>query len=400
VSPSVLIAGGATLCLSFVLTLLIKQKARVIGLIDVPNERSSHAVPTPRGGGLAIVIASLVALSILAAAGSIPLRLFLALAPGGAAVAAVGFIDDRRPLSARIRLFVHFMAAGWAVLCIGPIDLFDIERGSPFLQGLIYVLSTVGIVWFLNMYNFMDGIDGIAGSQAVFMSLGTVVLGLFSLGIAYTAATAVVIGAAALGFLLWNWPPAKIFLGDVGSGYLGFAFAVIGLASGIHDPASPWTLLILAGVFAVDATFTVVRRFLRGERVTQPHRTHGFQLLARKMGHQRATMSIALVNLLWLLPCAFASALWPQNVAWILPLALSPLVLGAFAIGAGRAETLADIETAPEPETSPAVIIPFPPMDVHRRPQPTIEHDYYSTGTTHRHPTTIAAVERSASDTG
>ena len=397
-SPPVLIAGGVTLCLSFLLTLLIKRKARSIGLIDVPNERSSHAVPTPRGGGLAIVIASLLTLGVLAAAGVIPLRLFLALAPGGAAVAAVGFIDDRRGLSARIRLFVHFMAAGWAVLCIGPAHLFDIERGSPILQGVIYGLSTVGIVWFLNMYNFMDGIDGIAGSQAVFMALGTVVLGLFSLGIAYTAATAAVIGAAALGFLLWNWPPAKIFLGDVGSGYLGFVFAVIGLASGIHDPASPWTLLILAGVFAVDATFTVVRRFLRGEQVTQPHRTHGFQRLAQTMGHQKVTLSIALVNLLWLLPCALATALRPQYAEWIVPLALGPLVLGAFAIGAGRPETQAETETLPDTDMVPAVVIPFRAAAPKRRAVAATD-EYRGAGVNQYYPSSLDIPERSANET-
>jgi Fuc2NAc and GlcNAc transferase len=232
------------------------------------------------------------------------------------------------------------------------------------------------------------------------MALGTVVLGLFSLGIAYTAATAAVIGAAALGFLLWNWPPAKIFLGDVGSGYLGFAFAVIGLASGIHDPASPWTLLILAGVFAVDATFTVVRRFLRGEQVTQPHRTHGFQLLAQKMGHQKVTLSIALVNLVWLLPCALASALWPQYAEWIVPLALGPLVLGAFAIGAGRPETQAETETLPDTDTSPAVVIPFRPTAIYNRRTPALERDYHASSGTHRYPPPTATVERSANDAG
>ena len=398
-SPPILIAGGATLCLSFLLTLLIKHKASALGLIDVPNERSSHEIPTPRGGGVAIVISSLLALGALAAAGLIPLRLFLALAPGGAAVAAVGFIDDRRGLSARIRLFVHFMAAGWAVLCIGPVNLFDIERGSPILEGVIYGLSTVGIVWFLNMYNFMDGIDGIAGSQAVFMALGTVVLGLFSLGIAYTAPTAAVIGAAALGFLLWNWPPAKIFLGDVGSGYLGFVFAVIGLASGVHDPSSPWTLLILAGVFAVDATFTVVRRFLRGDRVTQPHRSHGFQLLAQKMGHQKVTLSIALVNLMWLLPCALASALWPQHVAWIVPLALGPLVIGAFIIGAGRPEPLP--EAQPDADTPPAVVIPFRLAAPKRRAVATLAaHEYHSARVAHSHSSSTAIEELSVNDNG
>ena len=389
------IIGVATFVVSYALTYLLKGTAKHIGLIDVPNERSSHAVPTPRGGGLAIVVSSLLALSVLAGSGFVPARLFLALVPSGAAVAVVGFVDDRWTLSARIRLLVHFMAAGWAVLWIKPVDLFAFERGAPLLEGLVYVLSTLGIVWFLNMYNFMDGIDGIAGTQAVFMSLGTVVLSVFSVGITYAVAPAIVIGAASLGFLLWNWPPAKIFLGDIGSGYLGFVFAVIGLASGIHDPVAPWTLLILAGVFAVDATFTVIRRFLRGERITQPHRTHGFQLLAKKLGHRKVTSSIALVNLLWLLPCALATAVWPQSVDWTLPLALSPLIIGAFAIGAGsRAETVAMAEAAPEKESPNAVIIPFRSAPAHIGRTPILHHAIRN----HHFPNSEATIERRATD--
>lgn len=365
------VAGLATFCASLLLTMLIKRMAGPLGLIDVPNERSSHAVPTPRGGGLAIVVSSIAAMALLAVAGLIPVRLFLAIAPGGVAVAVIGFIDDRRPLSARIRLFVHFVAAAWAVLCIRPAELFQAERGSPALECLVYGLSTIGIVWFLNMYNFMDGIDGIAGSQAVFMCLGTAVLGVYSLGVAYASATAVVIGAATLAFLFWNWPPAKIFMGDVGSGYLGFVFAVMGLASGIHDPTSPWTLLILAGVFAIDATSTLLRRFVRGERVTAPHRTHAFQLLAQRIGHRRVTLAIALVNMVWLLPCALASALWPEYVGWILPVAASPLVVGALAIGAGQPEP------SPGAVAPPAVVIRFPRRAVFARRTAPLAHAYH-----------------------
>lgn len=390
----ILVGGAATFYSSFLLTSLIKHKAWSMGLIDVPNERSSHALPTPRGGGLAIVVASITVLTVLVAGGIIPVRLFLAIVPGGIAVAAIGFLDDRKPLSARIRLFVHFMAAGWAVLCIGPANLFAFERGSPALEALVWGLATVGIVWFLNMYNFMDGIDGIAGAQAVFMCLGTALLGIFSVGIAYTAATAVVIGAAALGFLIWNWAPAKIFMGDVGSGYLGFVFSVMGLAAGIHEPTSPWTLLILAGVFAVDATFTVLRRFLRGEPVTQPHRTHGFQLLASRMGHRKVTLIIALVNIAWLLPCAFASAIWPQYVGWLLPMALAPLVLGAFAIGSGRPEAL------PAMRSPPAVILPFPPAAPLKRRATAPAHEYHASRVNQHYSAPAAVVERSANESG
>jgi Fuc2NAc and GlcNAc transferase len=364
------VAVGA-LSASFLLTLVIKRAAKGMGLIDVPNERSSHALPMPRGGGVAIAIASLAAMGFLCLVGIMPVHLFLAIAPGGAAVAAVGLIDDIKPLTARVRLFVHFMAAAWAVVCIGPVGFFDHFAPDPALRWLGYAISTVAIVWFLNMYNFMDGIDGIAASQAVFMCAGMALLGLFSTGIAYIAAAAVVLGAASCGFLLWNWPPAKIFMGDVGSGYLGFAFAVLGLASGAHSVFGPWSCLILAGVFAVDATFTVVRRFARGELVTEAHRTHAFQLLARTMGHRNVTLSVGLVNLAWVFPCALASVMWPQDAMWMTALALGPLVLCAFMIGAGRPEGV------PATQEASAVVIQFPPVATLKRRTSAVAQHYH-----------------------
>jgi glycosyltransferase WbpL len=365
------VAGGA-LSASFLLTVMIRHCAKGMGLIDVPNERSSHDLPMPRGGGIAIAGASLAAMAVLTALGVMPAHLFLAIAPGGIAVAAVGLIDDIKPLSARVRLFVHFMAAAWAVVCIGPVGFFDhYAAGAPQLRWLGYAVSTVGIVWFLNMYNFMDGIDGIAASQAVFMSAGMALLGLFSGGIAYIAAAAVVLGAASFGFLLWNWPPAKIFMGDVGSGYLGFAFAVLGLASGAHSVFGPWSCIILAGVFAVDATFTVVRRFARRELVTEAHRTHAFQLLAQQMGHRNVTLSVGLVNLTWVLPCALASVLWPQEAMWMTALALGPLVLCASVIGAGRPEVV------PATQELSAVVIQFPRPGELKRRAAAVAQEYY-----------------------
>jgi Fuc2NAc and GlcNAc transferase len=346
--------AAAALIASYLLTLAIRRAASRLGLIDVPNERSSHAIPTATGGGLAIAVSSTLALGFLAALGIIPGRLFLGLVPAGAAVAAVGFIDDRKSLPARIRLLVHFIAAAWAVVCVGPVHVFSVGSDKYGLTWLDDAISTIGIAWFLNMFNFMDGIDAIAASEAVFLCAGTSLLALFSVAISYIAGSAVVIGAASAGFLVWNWPPAKTFMGDVGSGYLGFAFAVLGVASGAHYGSAPLcSCIILAGVFVVDSTFTLVRRFMRGERVTEAHRTHAFQLLAQRVGHGKVTLTVALINLAWLLPCALASVLMPQDALWIAVLALSPLVVCAFAIGAGQPQAL------PVAPASPGVVIQF-----------------------------------------
>lgn len=387
-------AAGA-LAVSFLLTLGIRRAAGGLGLIDVPNERSSHARPTPKGGGVAIAISSLAAMGLLSVLGIMPAHLFLAIAPGGAAVAAVGLIDDITPLTARVRLLIHFMAAAWAVICIGPVGFFHhFAPETAELRWLEYAISTVGVVWFLNMYNFMDGIDGIATSQAIFMCAGVALLALFSTGIAYIAAAAIVIGAACCGFLLWNWPPAKIFMGDVGSGYLGFVFAVLGLATGahVHSGFGVWSCLILGGVFAVDATFTVVRRFLRGEQVTQAHRTHAFQLLTQKMGHRNVTLSIALVNFAWLLPCSLASVLRPQDALWIATLSLCPLVLGALMINAGRPESE---QEALEPS---AVVIQFPPPLYHELRKSFVASEYH--GIARHNVSSSKFSDRTLSDTG
>lgn len=387
--------AATALVASFVLTLVIKRAAGGLGLIDVPNERSSHAVPTPTGGGLAIVISATAALGLLAAAGIIPTRLFLALGPGGAAVGLVGFIDDRKSLSARIRLFVHFTAAAWAVVCIGPVDIFRIGGVPAGLAWLSYAISTVGIVWFLNMFNFMDGIDAIASSEAIFLCAGASFLALYSAGVSSIAASAAVIGATSTGFLIWNWPPAKTFMGDAGSGYLGFVFAVMGIASSAHGGAALCSCLILAGVFVVDSTYTLIRRFTRGERVTEPHRTHAFQLLAQRMGHRSVTLSAALVNVAWLLPCGLASVLWPRDAMWITAVAYCPLILGAIAIGAGRPETPELVPITFEPS---AVVLQFSSPAAFKRRTSAVAQEYHVMS--NRQYSSPDLSDRSASDVG
>jgi len=207
------------------------------------------------------------------------------------------------------------------------------------LSWIGYVLAVLSIVWTLNLFNFMDGIDGIAASEAVFICGSAWMLSLLPAGAAGSVgALALIFCAACLGFLVWNWPPARIFMGDVGSGYLGFVIAVLAIAADHDDPAAPWPWLILGGVFFVDASVTLVHRALRGERVYEAHRTHAYQWLARRWGHRRVTVSVGLVNVLWLLPCAAFATLHPARAIWVLIVAFVPLIGIAVAAGAGRAE--------------------------------------------------------------
>jgi Fuc2NAc and GlcNAc transferase len=329
----------ATLVVSVGLTGLMRKLALALGMIDVPNERSSHKAPTPRGGGVSIVGTATAALMVLNILGALRIELLLALIGGGVAVAMVGLLDDRHRLPAGTRLAVHLGAAIWALIFLGGLPPLRIGEQVINFGWFGYVLGVLGIVWLINLFNFMDGIDGLAGSEAVFVASAGALLATVTPISTDVAAAGFAFAAACCGFLYWNWPPAKIFMGDVGSGYLGYVIAVLALASTRDNPISLWVWLILGGVFFVDATVTLVRRGVRGDRVHQAHRSHAYQWLARRWGsHRRVTVAVSMVNVIWLLPCAFLATLHPDRAVAIVVVALVPLVALAIAAGSGRRE--------------------------------------------------------------
>ena len=254
-------------------------------VLDHPNARSSHARPTPRGGGLGLLIAVGLALGLLTV--PLPRAMWVALA-GVACVAGVGWWDDHGGLSVRLRLAVHVIAG----LLMIPLVLLGYS-GAPWLLALLaagWVLITVSSI---NVVNFIDGIDGMIGAQALVFGASCWWLGA-SAGASASAGVGAALAGAALGFLVWNWAPARIFLGDVGSGALGVLFVAAGLllaAEGGLDPVL--ALLPLAPIF-LDATVTLVRRARRGERLTESHRSHLYQRLANGgWGHARVSLLYA-----------------------------------------------------------------------------------------------------------
>ena len=267
---------------SALITGIVRAYAVRSSLLDVPNERSLHAAPTPRGGGVAIVLVMLTGIAGLAALRALPAPLAWTLGVGGGMVAAIGWLDDRRGVSAPVRALVHALAAAWALAWIwGEL--------TP-----MAILGALGIVWAINLYNFMDGIDGLAAGEAVC----TGVIGgglLLAAGDASLALVAFLLAAAAAGFLGWNWAPARIFMGDVGSGFLGYTFGTLALLS--HRAGSvPLTLwLLVMGVFLFDATLTLVRRMLRGERWYEAHRSHAYQRLVRAGSSHAAVTRLAML---------------------------------------------------------------------------------------------------------
>jgi Fuc2NAc and GlcNAc transferase len=327
----------SVLLVAALITRVARKFALLHGVIDVPNERSSHLTPTPRGGGVSIVVAATTGLIALTWLGAMRTPLLLAVGGGGLAVAIVGFLDDRRRLSVGIRFAIHLAAALWALSWLGGLPPLRVGAQIVTLGWSGYVLGMLAIVWVLNLFNFMDGIDGLAAVQGVFVTWGGALLAIVAGVHGEVAGAALVLGAACCGFVRWNWPPAKIFMGDVGSGYLGYVIAVLALAATRENPVALWAWLTLGGVFFVDATVTLLRRLLRGERVYEAHRSHAYQWLARRWrSHAKVTGTVLTVNVLWLLPCAVFATRRPGFAAATALFALAPLVLLAIAVSGRR----------------------------------------------------------------
>jgi Fuc2NAc and GlcNAc transferase len=319
--------------LSALLTGAVRRFLLTRNQLAIPNERSSHAVPTPQGGGIAIVAASAIAVATLAALRTVPHDVLIALVGGSLVVAVVGFADDRYDVSAKVRFAVHCAAALWALIWLGGLPSLPVGEGSYSLGIAGYFVGVLGIVWSLNLFNFMDGIDGIAASEAVFVALAGAFLSMYLDVSGSVSAIALILGGACAGFLIWNWPPAKIFMGDVGSGYIGYLIALMALVAARDNHVAWLVWLVLGGVFFVDATTTLVRRFVGRERLFEAHRSHAYQRLAIRWGHRAVTVSVLLVNVFWLLPCAWLVASFPSEAPWIAAVALAPLVVVAIRVG-------------------------------------------------------------------
>lgn len=322
-------------------TELIRRRALHLGHLDVPGARSSHSVATPRGGGAAIVAAFMLGLIALAGLDAIERPVLIALLGGGLAIAAIGYADDRYTLRPGMRILVHFGAALWALYWLGGMPALTVGDHVISFGAAGYVLGAVAIVWVLNLFNFMDGIDGIAASEAIFMTAAIVTLILLS-GAWHTrevAGPTLLLGAACCGFLVWNWPPAKIFMGDVGSGFLGYVIAVLALVDARQNSVATFTWLVLGSIFFSDATVTLVRRLRRGERAHEAHRSHAYQHLARLwQSHRRVTLAALLVNLVWLLPWAAVTVFYPGWAGIALLAGLVPVTVAVILAGAGLPE--------------------------------------------------------------
>lgn len=323
-----------------VVTSWLTNRVRTVALhsklLDIPNERSSHEVPIPRIGGLSIVVVVLSGVLTYALLIPQPVSWYWMLFVSGSMIVMIGLIEDLFGVRKRFRLLTHILAGLVIVLYIGSkIDI--VFPKSIELTGIpAMLLITLYVVWNINSYNFMDGIDGLAGGQAVFVGLaaGTIafVNGNTALGIVY-----LLIAAAALGYLRWNWHPAKTFMGDLCSGFLGVTFAVTSLWGKLSESVPLTAFLILMAVFYTDSSWTTFRRLLAGENITLAHRDFAFHHAVRAgHSHSKVTMSILAVNLFWLTPLAALAVILGDNRSiLVLLIAYIPVFAGVLYWKAG-----------------------------------------------------------------
>ncbi len=296
---------------SLTLTGLLRHWLSSRQILDRPNERSAHTTPTPRGGGIAILAVLLPAWALIEPA-------LWPLLGAGVILGAVGWWDDLKGLAPWPRLIVQGLAVGLGLWQLGPVT-----------QGLLpapldLALAGIAWLWFVNLFNFMDGIDGIAGVEAVSIGLGLAVIGLWFANFGDLAALAIALVGAALGFLYWNWHPAKLFLGDVGSQSLGYLIGFLLLRTAAQGA---WAAaLILPLYFLVDASWTLLRRALAGENIMAAHAQHVYQQAVRRGRQQGQVAGAVLIANMALIAFALGAEMGERPVS-LAGAALTVLVL-------------------------------------------------------------------------
>lgn len=272
------------------LTYFIKEYAIRKSLIAHVNERSSHVTPTPHGGGVAIAITWFIGLIYLYANNQIEQNFFYALMLG-VVISVISYLDDLYELPPKIRIFVQGSVALGGLYALGGLHGIDFGFFSVDNQIIVNMFAFLLIVWFINLYNFLDGIDGYAGSEAIFLSIAGF---LFFGGNHF-----ILLAVAVLGFLFWNWHKAKIFMGDVGSTLLGYTVAIFTIYYANQNSINLWIWVTLFALFWFDATITLFRRYKSGEKLYQAHRKHAYQRLVQLgWSHKRVVLWSVVINII------------------------------------------------------------------------------------------------------
>lgn len=298
--------------LSFLLTRLYITLAIRHSVLDIPNERSSHTEPTPLGGGIAFVVCIYLGFTLFTLNGTMDARLYFAMLPG-LGLAALGIMDDRRSLSPGIKLVVQLLCSGAAVALL-------YRGGLPFggvKATWVILLTIVGSVWFINLFNFLDGSDGYASMEAISILIPLWILS----GEAVLLMAACCVGA----FLFWNWPRARVFMGDAGSTTLGYILVVSGVWLHLQNMVDIRIWVIISILFWFDASYTLARRIIRKERITKAHKKHIYQRLIQSgFTHTQVLLAglavnASLIGVAWLLYLGLLN--------WMVALAIALLIM-------------------------------------------------------------------------
>lgn len=318
------------------LTSIIRNFALKSQIIDIPNHRSAHIVPTPRGGGIAFVIVFLLAIIFLNLYGLLTIKMTMAFIGAGGVIALIGFFDDRASIPSRWRFIVHLMASILALYCLNgmpSITIFNIILPSGYIS---HCLAVLYLCWLLNLYNFMDGIDGIAGIEAITVCCGAALL-YWLAGERTLMVLPLLLSAAVLGFLFWNFPLAHIFMGDAGSGFLGFVLGILSIYAATIKMQFFYSWLILLGVFIIDATMTLFNRLFQKQKIYEAHQSHAYQHASREfVRHIPVTLAVLMLNVCWLCPIAILVGLDYLSPMIGLGIAYLPLLVLAIQFKAGK----------------------------------------------------------------
>lgn len=322
--------------ISWLFTELYRRFALKYAIVDKPNDRSSHTLATPRGGGLAIIGAYYLGLAAIYIKDVVTYPIFVSLLFGGSAIAFVGWLDDQKNIPAKQRFAVHIIAAIFAMIMITEVPPLPILSNTVTLEYSGYLFCVLAIAWSTNLFNFMDGIDGIAAVELITVSLGAATILYFVGNDFFASISLVLLAFSTVGFLILNFPPAKIFMGDAGSGFLGFTLGVYAIGTSSEGTISPWSWMILYGVFMVDATVTLIRRVRNGEKWYQAHRAHVYQIMSRRWkSHKKVTLSVLLINITFLFPMAVLASLYPYYGVILVLICYMPLIAISLKLGAG-----------------------------------------------------------------
>jgi Fuc2NAc and GlcNAc transferase len=300
-------------------------------IVANPNFRTLHVSPIPAGGGIVFSMVFVVGLFYLWWLGQLSNDYFWVLAVGGGMAALFGFLDDLKNIRAKKKLAVQILLGGWTVFWLNGGTLFYFEWLPPLIS---IALTLLFLVWMMNGYNFMDGIDGMAVSGVVFVSATMIAVLLWTRPESEFIMVMALLLACSSAFLLFNWPPASIFMGDAGSVFLGYIFGSLILLTVMVGDVTVWTWLVVFGYFFADTTVTQIMRVILVKKWYLAHRSHAYQNLARITGsHLKVTGGVVLYNLIWILPLTFWSALSPEMALYAVVLAVTPGMVVAYRYG-------------------------------------------------------------------